>query len=97
MLRAGDRLLPSDYIRRFIRMAQSSGMRGDRRVPLTALAVMTGLNRQTFRRIGLGGAVTEDVAAVLSPLIRQIEAGKLRFRRSGPRSRDPNRWEIVET
>src|ERR1700741_4934598 len=38
----------------------------------------------------------QETAEVLTPLIRQFEAGKLRFRRSGPRRRDPNHWEIVE-
>jgi hypothetical protein len=35
--------------------------------------------------------------ALLALLIPQFEAGKLRFRRSSPRSREPNRWEIIET
>jgi hypothetical protein len=37
-----------------------------------------------------------DFCRPLTPLIRQFEAGKLRFKRSGPRGRDPNRWEIAE-
>jgi hypothetical protein len=42
------------------------------------------------------GRVSDDMAELLTPLVRQFEAGKLRLRRSGPRSRDPNHWEIVE-
>jgi hypothetical protein len=90
MLRAaGDQLLAAGHIRCFIRRAQSSGMRGDQRVPLKVLAVMANLNRQTLLRIGRGGTASDDVAAVLSLLMHQTEASKLRFRRLGPRSRDP--------
>jgi hypothetical protein len=45
--------------------------------------VMANLNRQTLHRIALGGTV----AAVLSPLIHQIEARRLQFRRSGSAAR----------
>jgi hypothetical protein len=37
------------------------------------------------------------MAAALTPIVRAFEAGNLKFRRSGPRSRYPNLWEIVET
>lgn len=43
------------------------------------------------------GRMSADTAQMLTPIVRAFEAGKLRFRRSGPRSRDPNHWEIVET
>jgi hypothetical protein len=37
-----------------------------------------------------------DVAELLTPLIGQVEAGELRFRRSCRYSDKPNRWEIIE-
>jgi hypothetical protein len=40
--------------------------------------------------------VSTETAELLTPLIRQFEAGKLKFRRSGQRSRDPNHREIIE-
>jgi hypothetical protein len=43
------------------------------------------------------GRVRADVAEVLTPIVRAFEAGKLRSKRSSPRSRHPNHWEIVET
>jgi hypothetical protein len=46
-----------------------------------------------------GGRLSADTAELLSPIVRAFEAGKLKFRCSGPRSRnrDPNHWEILET
>jgi hypothetical protein len=46
----------------------------------------------TLYRAREGGQVSVETAEILSPLIRQYEAGKLRFKRSGPRSDDPNHW-----
>jgi hypothetical protein len=34
---------------------------------------------------------------LLTPIVDAFEAGKLKFRCTGPRSRYPNLWEIVET
>jgi hypothetical protein len=34
---------------------------------------------------------------LLTPLVRRFETGKLRLRRTSPRSDEPNQWEIVET
>jgi len=33
----------------------------------------------------------------LTPLIRDIERGRIKFRRTGRYGGEPNRWEIVET
>jgi hypothetical protein len=77
MLRGAGTLLPHE-IRRFIRMAQSSAMRGDRRVPAYGDCPL--------RRIAPRDTVTANVATVPSPQIRQIRSGKIKFRRAGPRA-----------
>jgi hypothetical protein len=66
-------------------------------VPLAIIANLTGLSRQTLYRARDGGQVSAETAEILTPLIRQYEAGKLRLRRTGPRSRDPDLWQIVES
>lgn len=43
----------------------------------------------------MGVPPSEDYRAPLTPLIRRLEAGRLFFRRTGPRSDDPNRWEVI--
>jgi hypothetical protein len=48
--------------------------------------------------MALGGTVTDDAARGFASLIRQIEAGKLRFPRSGAHDpRGPNHWEMIDT
>jgi hypothetical protein len=42
------------------------------------------------------GQVSDDIAELLTPLVRQYEA-KLRFRRTSPRSGEPNHGGIIET
>jgi hypothetical protein len=42
------------------------------------------------------GRASEDRWAVLTPLVGDFEAGKLRFKRSGRYGDGANRWEIVE-
>lgn len=88
-------VLPPTAITRWLRLIGSSACRGDKRVPLAIVANLTGLSVRTLYR-ARDGAVTDDVAAILTPLIRQHEAGKLRLRRTGPRSRDPNLWQLVD-
>jgi hypothetical protein len=60
------------------------------------IANLAGVSRLTLHRARDSGHVSEDLCEVLTPLILQFEAGKLRFRRTGPRSSYPNHWEIVE-
>lgn len=86
-----------DEVRRFLRLAASSEMRGEQRVPITAIASMTGIDRRRLHAIVLGAPVSADYCQRLTPLIRQIEAGKIKFRRSGRHGDEANRWEIVET
>jgi hypothetical protein len=54
-----------------------------------AIASMTGIDRRCLHAIIMG--------VRLSQLIRQVEAAKLRFRRTSPRSDEPNRWEMIDT
>jgi hypothetical protein len=57
------------------------------------IANLTGWSRLALHR-ARDGQESAETAELLTPLIRQFEAGKLKFRRSGPRSRDR---EIIET
>jgi hypothetical protein len=41
-------------------------------------------------------AVSAELVAALTPLIRKFETGKIAFRRTGRSGDEPNRWEIVE-
>jgi hypothetical protein len=79
-----------------LRLITSPACRGEKRVPLSLGANPTGLSRQTLYRARDGGQVTAETVKVLTPLIRQHDAGKLRFKRTGPRRRGPNHWEIIE-
>jgi hypothetical protein len=56
-------------------------------VPLSIIANLTGLSRMTLYRARDTGRVSADIAELLTPIVRAFEAGKLKFRRSGPRSR----------
>src|SRR5215472_1144325 len=97
MLRAARDLQPHE-VTRFLRLCVSPGFRGPRRVPIAALSVMIGISRKHLHAIILGANVSVDVAARLTPLIRDIERGKIAFRRHGPHdAHAPNGWEIIET
>jgi hypothetical protein len=62
--------------------------RGADRVPLSIVAGMTGLSRMTLYNARGAGQVSEETTAMLTPLIRQFEAVKLRFRRTSRLRRD---------
>jgi hypothetical protein len=94
---APPRVLPPRDILRFLRLITSPAYRDDKRVPLSAIATMCGVNRMALYRVVWSGQVSEEVAEVLTPIVRAFEAGKLKFRWSGPRSEMRNRWEVVET
>lgn len=87
-------VLPPDRILRFLRMVVSrcDEYRGAKRVPLSAVAAMIGRSRLTLYRVLWTGRVSDDMATVLTPIVRQYEAGKLRFRRTSPHAADPNCW-----
>jgi hypothetical protein len=46
---------------------------------------MRGVGRITLYDLWCTGRASEELCAVLTPLVRDFEAGKLRFKRSGPR------------
>jgi len=70
-----------------------AGIRRRQACAVAAVAAIIGLSRMTLYRARYGGPVSEDMAELLTPLVRCLRAGKLRFQRSGPRSRDPNQSE----
>jgi hypothetical protein len=49
-----------------------------------------------FRVLVPGPQKSAQMAELLTPLARDFEAGRLRFRRSGSRGRYPNPWEVVD-
>jgi hypothetical protein len=55
-----------------------------------------GVSRLSLYRMLWTGRVSDDLAALLTPLVRRF-AGKLRFRHTSPRSDEPSPWEIIET
>jgi hypothetical protein len=75
----------------------SPARRDEKCVPLSAVAAMCGVSRLALYRMLWTGRVRDDLAALLTQLVRRFEAGKLRFRRTSPRGDDPNRWKIIET
>jgi len=74
-------------------MTRSPACRGRDRVPLAAIAAMCGRPRLTLYRVLWSGRVSAELAEALTPIVLAFEAGRLRFKRSGPRSRFPNHWE----
>jgi hypothetical protein len=87
---------PSRQIVRFGRLINSPD-RGEQRVPLAIIANLTGVSHMTLYRTRFDGLVSAETTELLTPIVRAFEAGKLRFRRSGLRSREPNHWELIDT
>jgi hypothetical protein len=59
---------------------------------------MCGVSWMALYRVLWSGLLSEDMAELLTPIVRAFKACQLRFRRSGPRDlRRPNIWEVVET
>jgi len=89
-------VLRPDQIVRFLRLIGSPTCRSAKRVPLAAVAAMCGVSRQALYK-ARDGRVSAEMAELLTPLIRDIERGRIKFRRTGRYGDEPNRWEIVET
>jgi hypothetical protein len=64
---------------------------------MSAIAAICGVSRFALYDMLRTGRVSDDMAELLSPIVRAHEAGKLRFRRTVRVASDPNHWEIVET
>jgi hypothetical protein len=60
-------------------------------VPLSAVAATCGVSRLALYR------VSDDMAELLSPIVRACDAGKLRFRGNGRYGDGANRREIIES
>ena len=91
---APPRGLPARDILRFLRLITSPAeCREEKRLPLSVVAGLCGVSRLALYRMLWCGRVSDDMAAVLAPIVRAFEAGKLRCKRVGR----ANRWEIVET
>jgi hypothetical protein len=74
----------------------SPACRGEKRVPLSAIAAVCGLSRFALHRVLWTGRASEDLCTVLTRLARAHEAGKLRLKRTGRHGDRPKRWEIIE-
>jgi hypothetical protein len=86
-----DRLLTPHEIARALRMFMWPERKGEHRIVAGAIATMAGVDRITLWRYATQRRrMSEYVQSALSPIIRDIEAGKLRFRRAG------REWQIEE-
>jgi hypothetical protein len=94
---APPRVLPQRDILRFLRLMTSPAYRREpQRLPLSVVAAMCGVSGLALYRIMWLDRVSDEMAAVLTPIVRAHAAGKLRCRRTSPNSRYPNHWEIIE-
>ena len=86
-----------DEVRRFLRLTASSELRSSPRVSIVAISAMTGIKRKYLYEILIGAPVSVDYCERPTPLMWDIERGRLSIRHHGPRdSRAPNRWETIE-
>jgi hypothetical protein len=53
---------------------------------------MCGRSRKTLYQVPWTEWVSVDPCIVLTPIVRAVERGDFRFRRTSPRSKDPNVW-----
>ena len=93
---APPRVLPPRDILRFLRLITSPACRGEKRVPISVIAAMCDRSRWALYEALWTGRASDDLCAVLTPIVRAHDAGKLRFRRNGRYRDGANRWEIVE-
>jgi hypothetical protein len=81
---AAERVLSKREIARALgRYRRDPEFRGERRVPLAAVASICGLSRQAIYRAECGIMGDETTQIILSKVIRQIENDEIRFRRVG--------------
>lgn len=72
----------ADIIRALRRYSSDPDLRGERRVPIAAVASMCGLSRETVYQ-AMRGVMSGTTRAVLLAVIRQIDGGGIRFFRVG--------------
>lgn len=84
MFRPDELLTPAEIVR-LLRLYQSEGPgRNNRRVSVVAIAALAGVSRMLIHRIRAGKVpVTARTQAALSPVLRDIEAGRIRYQRTG--------------
>jgi hypothetical protein len=76
------RVLPPSDILRFLRLLTSPACRGEKRVPLSVVAAMCGVARITLYEVLWTGRGSDELCAVLTPLVRAHEDGKFRLKRA---------------
>lgn len=90
-------MLPGREIVRALRLITSPAYRREQgHIPMTVLAAMAGVDRTTLNWVRNEYRNTEDMRARLSPVIRAVLDGELRFRRNGSRGDGANRLEVVQ-
>src|SRR5262249_41379296 len=77
----------SDVARTLLRFRYDPAFRGERRVPIRALAAFIGVSHETLYRSMRVGTASECTRAKLTWALRDIAEGRLPFRRRG------QRWE----
>jgi hypothetical protein len=81
-------LLRRGFCRRatsFVFLITSSACGDEQPVSLSAVAALCCASGLALYRMPWTGRVSDDMAELLTPLVRQYEAGKLRFRSTSPR------------
>ena len=69
-------MLPHE-IQRALRLITSEAFRRERYFPITALAGMSGLSRETIYQARNGNGITKRVAEALSPLLTDVLEGRI--------------------
>jgi hypothetical protein len=65
-----------------LRLITSPACRGEKRVPSSVVAAMCGVARITLYQVSWTGRASDELCAVLTPLVRAHEVGKLRLKRA---------------
>jgi hypothetical protein len=90
-------VLSSADVLGFLRLITSPASRRENYVPLSAVAGLADLSRYALYCCMWFNRVSEETCERLTPIVRAYEAGQLRFKRDGGRSkRIPNHWEMIE-
>jgi hypothetical protein len=70
-------VLRPDQIVRFLRLITSPACRGEKRVPLSAIAAMCGVSRLALYRVLWTGRVSAEMAELLTPTREDDSAAEL--------------------
>lgn len=83
-------------VQRALRMITSPTWRRTKRFPITVIANMSGLSRMTLYQARNGNRLTKHVVTVLSPILTDILAGKLKARWKAGYTLDVTRGQMEE-